>query len=135
DGVVRSRRRDDAELLRLRHLPAARALHNQLLHAGLYVVLSVLPLIDANVKENANPPVMRVGLFFWEKVPILRGGWQDWNPTPRPARHGIPRYFCVCKLSRQRGWARQYSTARRVLRSRSGPSIGCKKKWRKPRCS
>ena len=49
--------------------------------------------------------------------------------------HGMPRYLCVCTLNRQRGCARQYSMAAAVCASRSGPSIGCRKKCVKSRCS
>src|SRR5690606_13315294 len=38
---------------------------------------------------------------------------------------GIPSILCAWTDSPQRGFARQYSTAARVLRSTSGPSIGC----------
>src|SRR5262249_10498131 len=100
---------------------------------------------DASVKKKRKPTRDPGGFaFLWGQDSDL--AWrlaglecyptrQDWNPISRGARHGIPRYFCVCRLSRQRGWARQYSTAKRVLRSRSDPSIGCKKKWRKLKCS
>jgi hypothetical protein len=43
-------------------------------------------------------------------------------------RHGIPISLCVCRLTRQRGLRRQYATARCVLRTLCGPSIGCRKK-------
>src|ERR1039457_1630605 len=49
--------------------------------------------------------------------------------------HAIPRYLCVWRLSRHRGCAMQYSTARRVFLSRSGPSMGCSSKRGKSRFS
>src|SRR6185312_13453577 len=49
--------------------------------------------------------------------------------------HGMPMNLWVWRLRRQRGCARQYSTARAVLCCRSGPSIGCRKKWSKAKSS
>src|SRR5262249_30292669 len=49
--------------------------------------------------------------------------------------HAIPRYLWVCRLSRHRGCARHYSTASRVVFSRSAPSIGCSSSRGTPRCS
>src|SRR5688572_9314853 len=45
--------------------------------------------------------------------------------------HRMPSALWVCTLRRQRGCARQYATAAFVLASTSGPSMGCRKKWRK----
>ena len=74
------------------------------------------------------------------KVPELIGGCRNGAgpscrsfllQTERPALYGMPNILCVCRLNRQRGCVRQYSSASRVLRSRCGPSIGCKKNCRK----
>jgi inner membrane transporter RhtA len=54
---------------------------------------------------------------------------------PEDLHHRIPRYLWVCTLSCHRGWARQYSTAARVLAVRSGPSIGCSSSRPKPASS
>ena len=50
-----------------------------------------------------------------------------------PFRQGMPRYLWVCRLRRNCGCSRQYCTASAVFASRSGPSMGCRKKWRNAR--